>query len=123
MDTETKLKSLLNDIKALKASYPVAASKTKFYISTSETFTSTGNPYVRIKFTPTGITGKKLLVNLRASISIDGNPTGFEPFYNEPQDGTGAVVIRVAFDPYYSSTTYQIKVTATGTTPGTFSML
>lgn len=123
MNTETKLKALLNDVKALKASYPVAASKTKFYISTSQTFTSTGNPYVRIKFTPTGISGKRLLVNLRANITIDDNPTGFEPFYNEPQDGTGEVIIRVSFDPYSSSTTYQIKVTATGTAPGTFSML
>lgn len=123
MNTESKLKALLDDIKSLKAICPVAASKVKFYISTSETFTSQGNPSVRIKFTPTGISGKNLLVNLRASISIDGNPTGFEPFVNEPQDGTGSVVIKVQFDNYSSSTTYQIKVTATGVAPGSFSVI
>lgn len=123
MNTETQLKALLSDIKSLKAIYPVAASKVKFYVTTSQTFTSTGNRTVRIKFTPTGISGKNILINLRANITIEGNAVGFEPFVNEPQDGSGAAIIKVQFDNYSSSTTYQIKVTATGVASGSFSML
>lgn len=121
MDTQTKLKALTDDLKALKANYPVAASLVKFYVVTSQTFTVSGQDSVTIKFTPTQISGKNVLVELRAKATISGNPVGFEAFVNLPQDGSGEVKLRMDFES--PSSTHNVVVFASGTTPGTFSMV
>lgn len=123
MNTEQQIKDLENAIKALKASQPVAASKIQTSVQASQEFEVTGNPAPRFKFTPHTGAGKNIFVTLRAMVTIGGQPAGFSPFVNEPQDGSGNVIIKVQFDNYYSSTVYTVKIFSVGTNSGSFSML
>lgn len=122
-NTQKEIKALQNAIKALKANYPVAGSKVKFYHQESQDFQFTGVPGPRIKFTPYYGGAKNHLITLRAKILVSGNQSGFEPFINEPQDGSGAVVVRVQFEQYSASTQYTVKIYADGTSPGSFSVV
>lgn len=123
MSAEKQLRALESDIKSLKASYPIAGSKVKFYVQTSQEFTVSGQEVVRIKFTPTYGLNRTSFTKLRASISIDGSPAGYSPQVNEPQDGSGSTVIRVQFSPYSSATNYSLRIIASGTSTGSFAML
>lgn len=123
MDAEKQLRALENDLKALKANYPVAASKAKFYVSKSQTFTVIGEPQVRFRFAPQYGAGKTQLTTLYVSIKIGGVPAGFSPYVNLPQDGSGNVDVLVSFDQYSASTQYQVTIIASGTSPGTFSKI
>lgn len=122
MNLEKRLKALEDAIKALKAVCIVSASKVKTYVSQSQTFSATTRT-VRIKFTPTYNPGGNVITTLHAVVSVQDTPVGFEYSVNEPQDGSGEVVIKVQFEPYSSGTTYQVKVLAFGTSPGTFSVV
>lgn len=122
-NTEREIKALQNAIKALKVSYPVAASKVKFYHVVSPDFQISGQRTVRIRFRPYYGGAKNHLITLRARILASGNQSGWEPYVNEPQDGSGDVIIKIEFDSYSASTTYTVKVFADGTSPGTFSVI
>lgn len=123
MDVEKQLRSLENSLKSLKASYPVAASKIKTYVQTSREFSVTGAEKPRFKFTPNYGRGQNQITTLRPVVTIDNNPVGYSPFVNSPQDGSGEVVIQIQFDPYVATTTYKVRIIASGTSPGSFSML
>lgn len=123
MNTEQHLVTLEEEIKALKANYPLAASNMRFYVTSSEVFSVSGQPTARFKFTPNYGGGKNIFVNLRAIINIGSNPVGYSPQVNEPQDGSGDVVIQVKFDQYSSSTVYSVQIVASGANTGTFAML
>lgn len=123
MNTEKQLKDLQNAIKALKTTYPIAASKAKFYVQTSQEFTISGRPTARFKFRPNYGLGKISFTRLRASIMIGDTPAGYAPQIVEPQDGSGETILFVQFEPYTTSTNYKVKIIASGTSPGSFSML
>lgn len=123
MDAETQLKNLETEIKSLKASFPIAGSKVKFYVQTSQEFTVKGQQTVRIRFTPNYGKGKVNFINLRAVALADGATMGYTYQVVEPQDGSGSVVIRVQLVPYSETNTYTIRVTASGTSNGVFIML
>lgn len=116
--------ALEREIKALKATYPVAGSNMSFAVTQSQTFSLTNQgETVRIQFTPNRPTNGPAFTTLRASIKIADAEAGYSPQVNEPQDGTGAVVIRIQFDQYSSATTYRVTVIATGPSAGTFRVL
>lgn len=121
MNTEKQLTALTNDLKSLKANYPIAASKVKFYVVPSQDFTFSNQRTARIKFTPNYGTGHRMLISLRAKVTISGSPVGFEPQVNEPQDGSSSVVLRIDFET--PSATHTVKVFASGTSPGSFSVV
>lgn len=121
MDTEQELVNLENEIRALKTVHPVAASLLKFYIITSQEFTVTGVLIARFQFTPTPNPGGEVYVNLRAVVTEGGSEVPREQV-TEPQDGTGNVVIQVQMGAD-TSKTYKVKIIASGSTPGTFTML
>lgn len=121
MDVESELKKLDSEVKALKAGYPVVASKLKTYVTTSQEFTVSGSSEVRIKFTPYYGTGKLSFTTLRAIATVEGVPSGYNlPFVNQPQDGSGEVIIRIGFE---QTGNYKIRVVASGASPGSFSMI
>ena len=122
MNTESEIVSLENEIKALKAAYSIAASNVRFYITTSQNFnvTSDGNP-IRIQFTPTYGYGSTVFIRLRAVV-IQDNQEVFREQVTEPQDGSGHVVIRVDLGAT-QGVDYTVRVIATGSSTGSFSML
>lgn len=118
MNTEQELTVLENELRALKAMHPVAASMLRFYTTTSEIFTLNGGSIYRIQFTPTPNPGGTVFIKLRA-VRTDG----FIMIQaTEPQDGTGNVVVRVETGPSLSKI-WSFRVIATGSAPGTFTML
>ena len=123
MNAESQLNALEAEIKALKASYPIAASKAKFYVQTSQEFTVSGTPSARFKFRPNYGLGKVSFTRLRASVMIGDAPVGFSPQATESQDGSGEVILSLRFEPYSASTVYKVRIIASGTSPGSFSML
>lgn len=127
MNTETELTRLENDIKSLKASYPIAGSKAKFYVTKSEVFDVAGQTEVRIRFRPNYGQGKLSFTRLTAAevgFSEQDTPEIFPPQVVEPQDGSGDVIIKIvgggAGSAYQMS---KIQVTASGTSPGVFSQI
>ena len=121
MDVESELKKLDSEVKALKAGYPVVASKLKTYVTTSQEFSVSGTSEVRIKFTPYYGMGKLSFTTLRAIATVEGVPSGYNlPFVNEPQDGSGETVIRIGFE---QSGNYKIRVVASGASPGSFAQI
>lgn len=123
MSVQSQIRELWNLAKALKSAAPISASKVKTYLTTSQAFSSTNQQTVRIKFTPSYTSGGATIASLHPKITSGDTPLGWVAFVNEPQDGTGAVVIKIQFDTYSPSYTYTIRVYAFGTSPGTFSML
>ena len=124
MNTEIELKRLENDVKSLKEVYPVAASKVKFYVFSSPEFHITGSQEARFKFTPSYGRGRLSFTRLSATARIGDNPTVFAPEQvNEPQDGSGSVVIKIRFENYSPDATYHVKLMASGTSPGTFTQI
>lgn len=122
MNTETELINLENELKALKAAYPVAASNLRFYIITSQEFnvTSDGNP-VRFQFTPNFGAGHVIFERLRATVTQEGQEV-FREQVTEPQDGTGNVVISVHLGAT-QGVNYIVRIIASGSSTGSFSML
>ena len=122
MNTETEIVGLENEIKALKAAYSIAASNVRFYITTSQNFsvTSDGNP-IRIQFTPTYGYGSTVFIRLRAVV-IQDNQEVFREQVTEPQDGSGHVIISVDLGAT-QGVDYTVRVIATGSSTGSFSML
>lgn len=123
MDTEVQIKNLETDIKSLKGAFPIAASKIKTYVQTSQDFTVSGVEKPRFKFTPNYGLGRAQITELRPIVTIGDAPVGFSPFVNLPQDGSGEVTIELQFSPYSPSANYTVKIVASGTSPGSFSML
>ena len=123
--TEVELKRIEDEMKALKASCPIVASKIKFYRTRSQTFTVSAGGIVRFKFTPNYGRGKRMLNTLSALIVDYPNPDTPElvPIqYNEAQDGSGDVVINVNLGSWYGSG-WKLQITAQGVSTGTFSQL
>lgn len=128
MSAEKQLRTLESDIKSLKASYPVAGSKVKFYVQTSQEFVLEDPPagFVRFKFTPTYGLGKVSYTKLRAVIMIGDAPTGYTMQVNEPQDGSGETILKVQivpYDPFSPTRDFHIRIIASGTSTGSFTML
>ena len=123
---EVELKRIEDEMKALKASYPIVASKVKFYLTRSEIFTVSGGGIVRFKNTPNYGRGKTMLNTLSAVIKdYPASPENIEVVpvqYNEAQDGTGDVVINVNLSSFYGSG-WKLQITAQGVSTGTFSQL
>lgn len=122
---EVRIKELEDKLKALKGSYSTAGSALKLF-TTIEEFTVGGSSTihsVRFKFTPTFGAGKINVVDFSAI----GVMSYFEyttrvnvPFRVEPQDGSGNVYIDTAASLVNGDT---IRIIATGTSPGTITML
>lgn len=118
MNTEQELTILENELRALKAMHPVAASMLRFYTTTSEVFTLNGGSTYRIQFTPTPNPGGMVFIKLMGVKESGENLSQV----TEPQDGSGNVVIQV--NPGVSlGKTWNVRVIATGSAPGTFTML
>ena len=122
MNTETELTNIENELKAIKAAYPVAASNLRFYIITSQDFnvTSDGNP-IRFQFSPNYGGGHVVFERLRAVVIQEGQEV-FRDQVTEPQDGTGNVVIRVHLGAT-QGVDYIVRIIASGSSTGSFSML
>ena len=121
MNTENELKALENDVKGLKTAYPIAASKAKFYVTKSPTLPVSGSREVRFKFTPNYGIGRISYTRLTATCKTNDSNVEYSPQQvNEPQDGSGETVIKIRFEQYSASNTYNIKIIATGTSPGSF---
>lgn len=125
MNAETEIKRLENDVKGLKASYPIAASKAKFYVAESQVFDVTGQSVARFRFRPNYGRGKTAFIKLVVNAVWDSDQDQFmrfPPQVNEPQDGSGDIFIKVAL----RGTTFEIskiKIIASGSTTGTFSQV
>lgn len=122
MDTEREISRLDNEIKALKSSYPIAASNMRFYVITSQNFAVSGQQIVRFQFTPTYGAGSVSFTRLHAITTWNGIDYSF-PQVTEPQDGSGNVVIKIQLGYYSASNVYNIKIIASGASTGTFTML
>ena len=124
MNTENELKRLESDVKSLKTAFPVAGSKAKFYVTKSSEFTVTGSQEARFRFRPNYGRGKTSFTRLVASAKVNDNPTEFAPEQvNEPQDGSGDVVIKIRFEQYDPTYTFTVQLIASGTSPGAFTRL
>lgn len=122
---EAGIKRLEEEVKSLKAIYPIAASKTKFYVTESEVFNVSGLSTARFRFRPNYGRGKKILVKLTAvevGLVEFNQSVIFPPQFNEPQDGSGDVIVQVKSGGA-SYAMYKIKIIASGTTTGVFTRL
>lgn len=121
MFTEQQISELDTELKALKATYPVAGSNVAFVITESQTFTVMGGQIARFKFVPDYGHGAVSFTKLRAEVSYQGAPV-FRESVQEPQDGSGDVILRVDMgaDPNYE---YKVIIFASGASHGTFTLL
>lgn len=130
--TESRMAQIEQDIKSLKGSYPTAGSLVQLYVTTAS-FTATVKadyPVIRIKFSPEFRTGGAQMVTLSG---MSDQEDLFLKYYGgqgipEPQDGTGDAVIRFQLVSQYigyeaPEATIRFTVTASGTSPGTFSRI
>ena len=121
MFTEQQINELDNELKALKATYPVAGSSVVFVIAKSQEFSVMGGQVARFKFVPDYGHGAVSFTKLRAEVTYKGAPV-FRESVQEPQDGSGDVILRVDMgaDPNYE---YKVVIFASGVSNGTFSLL
>lgn len=124
-NTEKRLMTLENELKALKAICPIAGKLAKMYVVTSQSFTIGGGTTfhaARFRFTPDYGLGQYNLITMTpivtstyAGSTWDTIPT-FEVL---PQDGSGAVEMIV----FNLIDTDIVKIIASGTLPGTFTRI
>lgn len=131
INTEVRISNLENENKARKALYPVAGSLVRFVSQTSQVFTKVAGSselvVVRVKFTPDIIsqTGRSI-VELNPQVSVYNNFSSTMPrvmYVNEPQTGDGSIIIKLTFQAPAGSTTYYIRVIASGSSLGTFQLI
>ena len=120
MITEQQINALETEIRALKATYPVAGASVRFYVTKSQDFDVTGGGICRIKFTPDKGHGSDVFIRLLATVTYNNNEV-FREQVTEPQDGSGDVIIAIQMgvNPY----NYVVQVIASGASSGTFTML
>lgn len=126
MNTEMRVRALENALKSLKASYPTVGSNVRFYVQKSQEFTRTlkagQSEIVRIKFTPSYGLGKANIISLRSIIDFNGSGYAGRS-ETEIQDGSGEVVIKIKLTAGLSDATFKMIIVASGSLPGTFSMV
>jgi hypothetical protein len=128
---EQRIANLENENKARKASYPVAGSLVRFVSQTSQVWTKTGGGNVpitvRVKFTPARpSSGGRSIIELSPRVSINSDFSTTYPrltFVNEPQSGDGSIIMRTSIATPGNVATYYIRVVATGSSAGTFTLL
>lgn len=120
MITEQQINELETEIRALKATYPVAGANVRFYVTESQPFDVTGGGICRIKFSADKGHGSDVFIRLRAVVTYNGNEV-FREQVTEPQDGSGDVVIAIQMgvNPY----NYVVRVIASGASSGTFAII
>lgn len=130
-DVERGLIALESENLARKSSYPVAGSLVAFDIQRSATFSVSGGGNtvlnVRVKFTPSlPSSNGKYLINLSSEVYIDAGMSARWPrtfYWNEPQAGDGTLVIRIQIYTVNDTMPYYFRVTASGTSGGSFAVL
>lgn len=126
MNVEKRIRNLETLLNSLKASFPTVGSNVKFYIQTSQEFTkevpARQSETVRIKFTPDYGLGKSNIISLRPIISLSGSGL-YSRSETEIQDGSGEVVIKIRLTAGLTNANFKIAVVASGSLPGTFSMI
>ena len=121
--TEKRLAKLEDELRSLKSTYSIAGSLAKMYYQQSSPFLVGGGESVhaaRFKFTPKYGRNHANLTKLFAY--VDGHYVGhtyikFNPFFVEPQDGSGEVIIQVL----ELGPTDEVTIIAKGPSPGEFS--
>lgn len=125
-NVEQRIKNIEQSIRSLKASYPTAGTKVRFYAQKSQDFNVSlpagQRRTVRIKFTPNYGLDHNNIVSLRPIVTVNGSGS-YAPSSTELQDGSGTLVIDIPISAVGSAATFKIVVVASGTLPGTFSML
>lgn len=122
VNTQKDLVNIENKIKAIKAAYTISGGMVNFVMQKSQTFSVTNSPSATFRFTPSYGLGKINLIDLRPQIKI-GSYESFVPYRNVPQDGSGAVDVRIDFELYSPNITYNVTIYASGTATGTFSRI
>ena len=122
---EKRLNAVEDELKALKATYNISGALAKMYHQVSGQFLVGGEQGLhdaRIRFTPTYGRGQMNLISLFAYVNrsyYGRDYINYIPFFVEPQDGSGSVVVRV-LDCYSDDV---ITVIASGTSLGEFSRI
>ncbi len=122
INIQIRLKTIEDKLKAMKACYNTAGSLVRMYVEKSQVFIVGGSSSIHnatFKFVPSFNQGQPNMVNLFPVIKVSGNYTKFQPFVQEPQDGTGDIIITI----YNVVNTDTIQIIASGTTPGTFTRI
>lgn len=114
MTTEQELKEIENEIKALKAAYPVAGVNMQFYVTESPIYSGTD---LKIQFSADYGHGSYIFVRV-CLITYKNGEEYYAQQIVKPQDGSGNIVVEWGGD-----SNYTCKVIASGATPGTFSLL
>lgn len=129
---EERINALKRENEARKASYQISGGKVVFILQKSETYKKTGANNVpvtlRVKFVPAAVASNGItLTSLSAQVSYDSaftSPVEDATAYNETQNGDGSVIINVlAARVPFNSTDYFFRITATGPSKGTFTLL
>ena len=118
LTTEKKLKSLEDEIKALKAAYKIYGGAMRLYESISPDISVEGALFMKIRFTPDYNTGADFVIASARYFYKDVNqpPTDLtNRLYFLPQDGDNSItmVIPALFDG-------EVQVSVMSTVPGTF---
>ncbi len=119
---EQRLNELESSERSLKTALPITGSLVQFVVTESQYFRVTiqpnDNATVKFKFTPDKNLGKNNLITLAAETVDTEYPC---TYYVSPQSGDGIVMLTVTIPAYYMETlTTDIKLTALGTTSGSF---
>jgi len=120
---EQRINDLENEVKAMKAICPIAGKLAKMVVQTSEGFTVGGSSNMHsidIKFSPSYNRGKYSMTTLFPNVTSTYAGYTWQTiptFAVLPQDGTGDVAVRI----YGVVNSDVVRVTASGTSPGTFS--
>lgn len=119
---EKRLKTLEDQERANKSTFPVAGSLVKFIVTKSQSFSVTvpagGSITLSVKFTPIKNLGQNNFISLAAESS--GTKYAAK-YYTKPQTGDGTATIVINVDGSLLETlTANISVIASGTVAGTF---
>lgn len=127
---ERRIAALEEENAARKASYPVAGSLVRFTGVKSQVFErpigSNQTVIVRIRFQADNPDRSgRSLVTLYPNVYVDGLTVRWPRIFymNEPQTGDGSVVLRIEIATTFWESTYNIIVTATGSSGGVFTLL
>lgn len=126
--TEQRIKALEYENIARKSQYPIAASLIPFVVQISPTFSryvsGVNTINVDVQLTPNlPSSNGKYMISLYPEVFLDAAMTIRWPrffYHNLPQTGNGKVTVRIQVLTNLASATYYMRVTAAGTSAGTF---
>lgn len=122
---EARLIELEDELKRLKSTYTIAGGLARMYYQTSGLFLVGGSESLhaaRFQFTPKYGQGQANLTKLFAYVTshyVGQTYIKYNPFFVEPQDGSGNVIVRVLD----LAPDDEVIVIAKGPSPGTFSRI